>query len=109
MIDFKDASSRFWKGARLWNENKGFAEVEAAVQELIDEACQDGRRVGYEKGLAECFKWVKPLTFNGTPIECVVAATPAKDSEEALLNRIVALEDTNAALVDILHGLVRQD
>ena len=106
MIDFKNVSSRFWKGARLWNENQGFAEVEAAVQELIDEACQDGRRVGYEKGLAEGFKWVKPL--NGTPIECD-AATPAKDSEEALLNRIVALEDTNAALVDILHGLVCQD
>ena len=108
MIDFKNVSSRFWKGARLWNENRGFAEVEAAVQELIDDACQDGRRIGYEKGLAEGFKWVKPLTFNGTPIECD-AATPAKDSEEALLNRIVALEDTNAALVDILHGLVCQD
>ena len=103
MIDFKDANSRFWKGARLWNENKGFVEVEAAVQELIDEAKSSGYSEGYNQGTrgARSASVLSPLG----------ATKPDSDSEgeEALLNRIVALEDTNAALVDILHGLVCQD
>ena len=104
MIDFKDASSRFWKGMRLWSANKGCAEVEAAVQELIDEAKSSGYFEGYNQGTraARSASVLSPL---GT-------TKPDSDSEgeEALLlNRIVALEDTNAALVDILHGLVCQD
>ena len=103
MIDFKDANSRFWKGARLWNENKGFAEVEAAVQELIDEAKSSGYYEGYNQGTraARSASVLSPLG----------ATKPDSDSEgeEVFLNRIVALEDTNAALVDILHGLVCQD
>ena len=103
MIDFKDANSRFWKGARLWNENQGFAEVEAAVQELIDEAKSSGYFEGYNQGTraARSASVLSPLG----------ATKPDSDSEgeEVFLNRIVALEDTNAALVDILHGLVCQD
>ena len=102
MIDFKDMKSRFWKGMRLWNENKGFVEVEAAVQELIDEAKSSGYYEGYNQGTraARSASVLSPL-----------GAKPDSDSEgeEALLNRIVALEDTNAALVDILHGLFCQD
>ena len=103
MIDFKDMKSRFWKGMRLWSANKGCAEVEAAVQELIDEAKTSGYFEGYNAGR----RGARPPSV----LSPLGTTKPDSDSEgeEALLNRIVALEDTNAALVDILHGLVYQD
>ena len=104
MIDFKDASSRFWKGARLWNENKGFAEVEAAVQELIDEAKTSGYFEGYNAGR----RGARPPSVL-SPLGTTKPDSDSEGEEALLLNRIVALEDTNAALVDILHGLVCQD
>ena len=104
MIDFKDANSRFWKGARLWNENKGFAEVEAAVQELIDEAKSSGYFEGYNAGR----RGARPPSVL-SPLGTTKPDSDSEGEEALLLNRIVALEDTNAALVDILHGLVCQD
>ena len=104
MIDFKDASSRFWKGARLWNENQGFAEVEAAVQELIDEAKTSGYFEGYNAGR----RGARPPSVL-SPLGTTKPDSDSEGEEALLLNRIVALEDTNAALVDILHGLVCQD
>ena len=104
MIDFKDASSRFWKGARLWNENQGFAEVEAAVQELIDEAKSSGYFEGYNAGR----RGARPPSVL-SPLGTTKPDSDSEGEEALLLNRIVALEDTNAALVDILHGLVCQD
>ena len=103
MIDFKNVSSRFWKGVRLWNKNQGFAELEAAVQELIDEAKTSGYFEGYNAGR----RGARPPSV----LSPLGATKPDSDSEgeEVFLNRIVALEDTNAALVDILHGLVCQD
>ena len=104
MIDFKDTNSRFWKGMRLWNANKGCAEVEAAVQELIDEAKTSGYFEGYNAGR----RGARPPSVL-SPLGTTKPDSDSEGEEALLLNRIVALEDTNAALVDILHGLVCQD
>ena len=104
MIDFKDTNSRFWKGMRLWSANKGCAEVEAAVQELIDEAKSSGYFEGYNAGR----RGARPPSVL-SPLGTTKPDSDSEGEEALLLNRIVALEDTNAALVDILHGLVCQD